>query len=114
MRISDWSSDVCSSDLAPGFFTIAVGLLIGRQIMQRKRHAYRRAGPYRPYQCRARACSPIPGLGAIAAPIGRAERARSGRSEESRVGKEGVSTGRSGWSPYHYKKKINKPRKQNI
>src|SRR3546814_18310059 len=27
------------------------------------------------------------------------------RSEERRVGKECVSTGRSRWSPYHYKKK---------
>src|SRR3546814_20551065 len=27
------------------------------------------------------------------------------RSEERRVGKEGVSTCRSRWSPYHYKKK---------
>src|SRR3546814_18378758 len=27
------------------------------------------------------------------------------RSEERRVGKEGVSTFRSRWSPYHYKKK---------
>src|SRR3546814_10967603 len=27
------------------------------------------------------------------------------RSEERRVGKEGVSTGRFGWAPYHYKKK---------
>src|SRR3546814_7317755 len=26
---------------------------------------------------------------------------RQGRSEERRVGKEGVSTCRSGWSPYH-------------
>src|SRR3546814_13991274 len=30
------------------------------------------------------------------------------RSEERRVGKECVSTCRSRWSPYHYKKKINK------
>src|SRR3546814_19398373 len=29
---------------------------------------------------------------------------RSGRSEERRVGKECVSTCRSRWSPYHYKK----------
>src|SRR3546814_15487335 len=29
------------------------------------------------------------------------------RSEERRVGKECVSTCRSRWSPYHYKKKIN-------
>src|SRR3546814_12107038 len=30
------------------------------------------------------------------------------RSEERRVGKECVSTCRSRWSPYHYKKKTNK------
>src|SRR3546814_15796649 len=30
------------------------------------------------------------------------------RSEERREGKEGVSTCRSRWSPYHYKNKINK------
>src|SRR3546814_15476729 len=30
------------------------------------------------------------------------------RSEERRVGKECVSTGRSRWSPYHYKKKNKK------
>src|SRR3546814_19020437 len=29
----------------------------------------------------------------------------AGRSEERRVGQEGVSTCRSRWSPYHYKKK---------
>src|SRR3546814_17572742 len=29
------------------------------------------------------------------------------RSEERRVGKECVSTGKSRWSPYHYKKKQN-------
>src|SRR3546814_11670861 len=32
------------------------------------------------------------------------ERASDGRSEERRVGKECVSTCRSRWSPYHYKK----------
>src|SRR3546814_16137158 len=30
------------------------------------------------------------------------------RSEDRRVGKEGVSTCRSRWSPYHYKKKQKK------
>src|SRR3546814_20345258 len=33
---------------------------------------------------------------------------RALRSEERRVGKEGVSTCRSRWSPYHYKKKQKK------
>src|SRR3546814_20073846 len=32
------------------------------------------------------------------------------RSEERRGGKEGVSTGRSRWSPYHSKKHINRYR----
>src|SRR3546814_14950975 len=34
-----------------------------------------------------------------------AQRQKRLRSEESRVGKEGVSTCRSRWSPYHEKKK---------
>src|SRR3546814_15143479 len=40
--------------------------------------------------------------------IGRADGARS---EERRVGKECASTCRSRWSPYHYKKKINRNKK---
>src|SRR3546814_17676561 len=73
MRISDWSSDVCSSYLS------------------------------------ARRCSSrVP----QSAPAGRAPRPTASedawrdadRSEERRVGKECVSTCRSRWSPYHYKK----------
>src|SRR3546814_10073595 len=80
MRISDWSSDVCSSDLL-----IALPLLTDRrdepshlqvQIVNLQRLL----------------TGLIPG---IAVP------ARSGRSEERRVGKECVSTCRSRWSPYH-------------
>src|SRR3546814_19753031 len=36
------------------------------------------------------------------------EPGRKARSEERRVGKEGVSTCRSRWSPYHSKKKRNR------
>src|SRR3546814_18768300 len=40
------------------------------------------------------------------------ERAENdGRSEERRVGKGGVSTGRSRWSPFPYKKKKNKQKR---
>src|SRR3546814_16159679 len=39
---------------------------------------------------------------------------RAARSEERRVGKECVSTCRSRWSPYHYKKKTKTVRKQDI
>src|SRR3546814_17290215 len=71
MRISDWSSDVCSSDLRP---------------WTPSRRAAARCGPTVP------GCS-SPGW------------CSRPRSEERRVGKECVSTCRSRWSPYHYKKK---------
>src|SRR3546814_13769373 len=93
MRISDWSSDVCSSDLA-----------------RRPLHggACRRAGPFRAWSLPSRrgcprCCRP--------ARPGNSRPWRGGddqdRSEERRVGKECVSTCRSRWSPYHYKKKEN-------
>src|SRR3546814_18011171 len=37
--------------------------------------------------------------------VGTSPQAQLARSEERRVGNEGVSTCRSRWSPYHYKKK---------
>src|SRR3546814_4284042 len=77
MRISDWSSDVCSSDLTFGADSGAEG-----------RH--RDGQPVR--------------LGDHAACVGDLDRARGSarmRSEERRVGKECVSTCRSRWSPYH-------------
>src|SRR3546814_16893857 len=39
---------------------------------------------------------------------------RFARSEERRVGKECVSTGRCGWSRYHEKKKKNRKKKTEI
>src|SRR3546814_12880511 len=73
MRISDWSSDVCSSDLP------AAGLATTTAIR----------GPWprrsqRSWVCLASCWSADPG-----------------RLEERRVGKECVSTCRSRWSPYH-------------
>src|SRR3546814_16010148 len=66
MRISDWSSDVCSSDL-------------GRSLEWSLQGSAKRTIPLQRQGC--------------------------GRSEARRVGKECVSTCRSRWSPYHYKKK---------
>src|SRR3546814_2973858 len=93
MRISDWSSDVCSSDLA--------GLPARPRLRALRRHF--RGGrddgadiPRRPHL----AC-PLPReLLAARAVDGRDRRDRA-RSEERRVGKECVSTCRSRWSPYH-------------
>src|SRR3546814_8931997 len=78
MRISDWSLDVCSSDLnKKGRGSIVRDLESNNEIIS----------PYFPR------IQPRAGLiyGAFAA----------SRSEERRVGKECVSTCRSRWSPYH-------------
>src|SRR3546814_14442049 len=84
MRISDWSSDVCSSDLVAGAF-VGEQALVQRLVDD----------PVREY------VKPAAG-----GPVLRPHlRRRLRRSEERRVGKECVSTCRSRWSPSHYKKK---------
>src|SRR3546814_11906469 len=86
MRISDWSSDVCSSDLRHQRRT--EGTLqdtVEHERFQRSRHAAqhrREREPRRPDQHHGAA-----------------------RSEERRVGKECVSTCRSRWSLYNSHKK---------
>src|SRR3546814_19641588 len=95
MRISDWSSDVCSSDLSHGCCgNLPIGL------------AHRR--PRRsPAPCLVVPGGTAPGHQphqAADPPDPEPDRAAP-RSEERRVGKECVSTCRSRWSPYHYKKK---------
>src|SRR3546814_18080104 len=85
MRISDWSSDVCSSDLF---------------IANRIQHALARE-----------AMSLLEKGIASAEDIDEVVKWSLGirlalRSEERRVGKECVSTCRSRWSPYHKKNKL--------
>src|SRR3546814_11504607 len=112
MRISDWSSDVCSSDL----------LADGRaQVVERFESAVYPAAAMKEQDARAvrvQFCRKIflDGDGAGAARDGfvfgadirrwrqRRPAGRAHRSEERRVGKECVSTCRSRWSPYDYKK----------
>src|SRR3546814_17825199 len=122
MRISDWSSDVCSSDLqaqkaqarvinhgdmhlgnlyvdadgTPGFLDaqprlgawsidVSYFLIAGLDLVDRRRWEGALLAHY--LSClRAEGVDP------------------PSRSEERRVGKECVSTCRSRWSPYHYKK----------
>src|SRR3546814_2025263 len=87
MRISDWSSDVCSSDLgappAPQ-----------QPICDSEQHAAFDfwVGEWDVFPNRE---------GAAKVADSRIERLYAGRSEERRVGKECVSTCRSRWSPYH-------------
>src|SRR3546814_13172387 len=106
MRISDWSSDVCSSDLLGR--EIGMGQAIAQVLA---RYGYDQS------QVRG---NKLPGgiqIGIIAQTLAQShflllcEHGQTiygtdiGRSEESRVGKECVSTGRSRWPPKHKKKK---------
>src|SRR3546814_16165408 len=112
MRISDWSSDVCSSDLLTSVrgygllnarATIALEnpnlelSIWGRNLTQEKYYSRSFADLYTT-------------LGPAVSFVGDPRTYGVTRSEERRVGKECVSTCRSRWSPYHYK--IN--RKQNL
>src|SRR3546814_12724911 len=90
MRISDWSSDVCSSDLS-----LKRGVL-------RDYWAGLRDG-VRELQGRKRLRLNHDAIAYLRANHGRL------RSEERRVGKECVSTCRSRWSPYHSQKTPSKP-----
>src|SRR3546814_10924289 len=96
MRISDWSSDVCSSDLPTpaGPSRPAARLLVSEGGLEPPR-------PYGHWHLKP-ARLPIPPLRRGG---GDGSASHRGRSEERRVGKECVSTCRSRWSPCHEKKK---------
>src|SRR3546814_17144410 len=105
MRISDWSSDVCSSDLPHPVFgreEVVPALAMATQ-SQTVPLAVLRMHLLDP---------PAPALDVF---VGR--NGEDARSEERRVGKECVSTCRSWWSPYHYKKnnqKNNTPYRRSV
>src|SRR3546814_17272098 len=86
MRISDWSSDVCSSDLEYTLDHTLIAHDVGVVIFQ-------------PFLAGSREVLEATKLHTSGG------NANVGRSEERRVGTECVSTCRSRWSPYHYKKK---------
>src|SRR3546814_6879637 len=101
VRISDWSSDVCSSDLAAG----AAADLLADDVTTCRAQATAdgRFGAAALVGADHATCRT-----ADAGADGRASRATqmlthhgTERSAERRVGKECVSTGRSRWSPYH-------------
>src|SRR3546814_20581097 len=96
MRISDWSSDVCSSDLG-GQHPVGV-LRAGEEVEDRGVGRTGELGSgHRGDLLHALE------LGRVLVDRALAEHVL-GRSEERRVGKECVSTCRSRWSPYPYKK----------
>src|SRR3546814_11377721 len=103
MRISDWSSDVCSSDL----------LVLRRRYGDREQALHLPGGPLIPIAATllsigllASASTENLIAGAVALLLGAViyrfrRKPGSASSEERRGGKECVSTCRSRWSPYH-------------
>src|SRR3546814_17987054 len=89
MRISDWSSDVCSSDLSRQGRRFKAAWFVPAENTD---------------QCSASSLSAMVlctfSVGSVAV-----ANILLSRSEERRVGKECVSTCRSRWSPSHYKNK---------
>src|SRR3546814_12755793 len=100
MRISDWSSDVCSSDLAGKVEPVPLNYYQTMEPAATPSAA--RRSPGRPLCNRRDRLSHMPGSAPVLGPlrdvVGPAH-VLSDRSEERRVGKECVSTCRSGWSP---------------
>src|SRR3546814_11875956 len=97
MRISDWSSDVCSSDLEV-FAATSADL---KQIYAADERAHVEIGTVYPTRDIRGPLYVDALLGKHFALLG----STGTRSEERRAGKECVSTCRSRWSPYHEKKK---------
>src|SRR3546814_8776088 len=87
MRISDWSSDVCSSDLTTLHHVYAISFKLNS---------------LRPLDCTS-TLWPAMTFSSISSNSDTANKAitTTTRSEERRVGKECVSTCRSRWSRYH-------------
>src|SRR3546814_2881841 len=111
MRISDWSSDVCSSDLAaaPGQERTSALPPVGVDPPKRVRVQHLRAAKENGEKLTMLTAYDLPTARIFdAAGIDMLLVGDSyGRSEERRVGKECVSKCRSRWPPHHEKKKNN-------
>src|SRR3546814_12146344 len=101
MRISDWSSDVCSSDLGEDKDrdTVFAGKRYGGMV-----HDAEIVGQH-PHVAQGLVAGGAGVLGRVgvvdAVHLGALQQQVAARSEERRVGKECVSTCRSRWSPYN-------------
>src|SRR3546814_16678519 len=100
MRISDWSSDVCSSDLCELGDVAEYRELLGAAAPRRVRHAEveQSLASLKPGDVIALEDGPRVAVLSVAFRKG-SVKAKVVRSGERRVGKECVSTWRSRWSP---------------
>src|SRR3546814_13788772 len=101
MRISDWSSDVCSSDLRQGIYFAMVTLAFAQMV-----YFFLLQAPFTGGEDGIQAVprGHLFGLFDLSTPEPLYFFVLAnffGRSEERRVGKECVSTCRSRWSPSH-------------
>src|SRR3546814_16313847 len=107
MRISDWSSDVCSSDLVGEPVADDLAPAADHRRLDEAEFAKGGAADFGDeIRNRARFAAARAFIGARGGLRGFCAAFRSRfRSERRRVGEECVSTCSSRWSPYHYKKK---------
>src|SRR3546814_11235383 len=99
MRISDWSSDVCSSDLDIAYQGWRLSVL-----RERHRNGLKHLASAAVDNAERRRRIVMFGavIVTLCSKFGQGQPAITDpRSEERRVGKECVSTCRSRWSPYH-------------
>src|SRR3546814_4276404 len=102
MRISDWSSDVCSSDLPD--FDLAEITRYGKAKGVKLIGHHETGGGVENYARQLDAALKLyadHGVSLIKTGYVRHSGTIKDRSDERRVGKECVSTCRSRWSPYH-------------
>src|SRR3546814_13603680 len=112
MRISEWSSDVCSSDLVGNGAEGGLSFLAeNNQVLPQEQGEFRPAAD-------GSSCmvddgtTTKPGSGAVRVQAV-VNKGIDLRSEERRGGKECVSTCRSRWSPFHEKKKKKRDANKN-
>src|SRR3546814_20524536 len=92
MRISDWSSDVCSSDLIPTLEPANLSAMSEKELAVYRLIRVHYLAQFLPHHEFDRTVAEL-------------SCGQQKRSEERRVGKECVSTCSARWSPYHKKKK---------
>src|SRR3546814_12850967 len=106
MRISDWSSDVCSSDLHGGSAVYGGGAA-GGVIHINTLKAKEGSPTFETTVAGSSSLTQIDTDG-LSGRLDQKVSGTSGRSAERRLGKECVSTCSSRWSQIHEKKQINK------
>src|SRR3546814_12533609 len=107
MRISDWSSDVCSSDLVARKNHHRDPRIALAHLLEHLRAAGMGHAKVGHDDIETGGCEFLEALPAVFRCLDTVTGFLEKRSEERRVGKECVSTCRSRGSPYHKKKKTN-------